>query len=291
MSWFRGPLALALSAFGAFPAAAQSPPPAPAAPPAPAPASLGDLQSPEQADTRYSAYSLPRGVWGLDVGALGSGGGDAYAKLGLSRGFGSGIEASVNLAHAGVGLFNLTGSWHFVDTRYFDLGFRAGVWYGHGEWFWTAERLTERVVSQLDVVNVPLSLTGSVPITRGVQLDLVMQYSYAQMFGSGSSTRERSPFSDAEFDLEQFFFRPVARWFISDNTALGISAKLPLSSRVALKNSAPELSFSETWSLEGGLRSRFSRVFYGNIRLHYGEPVNVLYGAYIYPSFELEMRF
>ena len=281
--WFCGSLALALWALAARPAAAQSP--------EPAPAPVGDLQSPEQTDTRYSAYTLPSGGWGLDVGALGIGGGDAFAKLGLSRGFGYGLEASVNLAHVGVGLFNLSGGWQFVDTRYFDLGFRAGFWYGHGAWFWTAQGVRETIASKLDVVNVPLALTGSAPLTRWLQLDLGVQYTYALVLGSGASTRERSPFSDAEFDTREFFFRPVVRWFISDNTALGLSAKLPVSSKVALENRTLDLSFSDTWSFEAGLRSRFAPGFFGNLRLHYGEVVNVMYGAHVYPSFELDMRF
>jgi len=285
-------LALGLGAFAVSPAVAAEPAPAVADPAAPAvaPAPAGDLQSPEQRDTRYSAYSLPLGVWGLDVSALGIGGGDAFAKLGVALGFGSGIEASMNLAHVGVGLLNLSGAWHFLDTRYFDLGFRVGVWYGHGEWFWTAEYLRERIASQIDVLNVPLALTGSVPLTRRLQLDLVVQYTYAQVFGAGSSTREHSFFADAELDTLQFFFRPVVRWFISDSTALGLLAKLPVSSTVALKSRSLELPFSDTWSFEAGLRSRFAPGLFGNVRLYYGAVANALYGAHLYPSFELELR-
>jgi len=281
-------LSLSLWSLYSSPAAAESASRAlTTAVPAVAPA---DLQIPEQADTRYSAYTLPQGVWGFDVGALGIGGGDAFAKLGVSYGFGAGIEAGLNLAHIGVGLLNASGAWHFIDTRYFDLGFRAGVWYGRGEWFWTAQGLVERVVSKVDVLNVPLALTASVPITSWAQLDLGVQYTFSQLYGSGASTRENSPFTDAELATRQFFFRPVARVFLSDNTALQLAAKLPVHSVLALENSAPELSFSDTWSIEGGLRSRFASNFFGNIRLHYGQVSNALYGARLYPSFELELR-
>jgi hypothetical protein len=291
-----GFLALALYALGAGPAAAQSPPsPAaaqsPPSPAAPVPgASAADLQSPEQTDTRYSAYSLPRGVWGLDFGALGIGGGDAFAKLGVSYGFGAGIDAGLNLAHFGVGLLNVSAAWHFIDTRYFDLGFRAGIWYGHGEWFWTAQGVVESIVSKIDVLNVPMALTGSVPIMGWAQIDLGVQYTFSQLYGSGASTRQSSPFTDTELATRQFFFRPVARLFLSDSTALQLSAKLPVRSTLALENSSPELSFADTWSFEAGLRSRFASGFFGNLRLHYGYVSNVLYGARLYPSFELELR-
>ena len=282
-------LSLSLWSLYSSPAAAESASSAlTTAVPAVAPA---DLQIPEQADTRYSAYTLPQGVWGFDVGALGIGGGDAFAKLGVSYGFGAGIEAGLNLAHIGVGLLNASGAWHFIDTRYFDLGFRAGVWYGRGEWFWTAQGLVERVVSKVDVLNVPLALTASVPITSWAQLDLGVQYTYAQLYGSGADSPDSSPFTDAELGQRQFFFRPVARWFASDNTALELSAKLPVNTVVALKSSSPEVPFSDTWAVEGGLRSRLVPDVFGSLRLHYGRVSSALYGAQLYPSFELEMRF
>jgi len=282
-------LTVGLCSFGAWPSAAEEAPPAPE-PDAPA-ASFDDLPSPRQADTRYSAYSVPGSTWAFGLGALGIGGGDAFAKLGAAYGFGSGFELGVNLAHLGVGLFNVTAAWHFIDTRHFDLGLRAGVWYGRGEWFWTAQGLVERIVSNLDVLSVPIALTGTVPIERWAQLDLGVQYSYAQLYGSGADSPDSSPFTDAELGQRQFFFRPVARWFASDNTALELSAKLPVNTVVALKSSSPEVPFSDTWAVEGGLRSRLVPDVFGSLRLHYGRVSSALYGAQLYPSFELEMRF
>lgn len=286
--WCSGLLA-AGACLATWPSAAQGAPAPPVASARAAPE--GDLLSPEQADTRHSAYSLPRGVWGVGVSALGVGGGDVFAKLGASYGFGSGTEAGVNLAHLGVGLLNLSVAWHFIDTGHFDLGLRAGFWYGRGEWFWTAEGLAERVVSNLDVINLPVLLTASVPIGRRAQLDLGMQYTYAQLLGSGASSDQSSPFSDAELSQRQFFFRPGARWFVADNTALEISTKLPVYTAIALKDSSPTLPFSETWAFEAGVRSRFARDVFGNLRVHYGTVSKALYGSRVFPALELELRF
>lgn len=244
------------------------------------------LRQPEQADLRNSAYTLPRGMWGLSMSALGIGGGDAFAKLGVSRGFGAGFAVDLNLAHLGVGLLNLSASWHFLDTRHFDLGLRGGVWYGHGDWFWTAEGLTKRIVSDLDVLNVPLALTGSVPIGSVAQLDLTVQYTYAQLYGSDES----SPYTDSELATRQLFFRAGARAFVSDNTAVQLSVKLPVRSEVALESAATELSFADAWSCEAGVRSRFAAGIFGALRLQYGEVADALYGAALFPSFEIEMR-
>ena len=171
-----------------------------------------------------------------------------------------------------------------------DLGLRGGIWYGHGDWFWTAEGLAKRIVSNLDVLNVPLALTGSLPVGSLAQLDLTVQYTYAQMYGASATSDERSPYTDSELATRQLFLRPGARLFVSDNTALQLSVKLPLQSELALEDAAAELSFADTWSFEAGLRSRFVPGIFGELRLQYGEVSDVLYGATLFPSFEIEMR-
>jgi hypothetical protein len=271
-------------------APASPPPPLPPGalnPAAPVVLTPHDLQSPEQVNTRNSAYSLPKGMWSFEAGALGIGGGDVYASLGVGYGFGAGFQATINLAHAGVGLLNATVGWHFLDTRYFDLGARVGFWYGHGKWFWIARGLTQDLVDKVDVIQVPLELTASAPLTRWLELDLSAQYSYSSLFGSGS---EDSWFADAQIGMRQFFLQPGARFFISDATALELVAKLPAFSTVPGDRRDINVPFKYTWSMEGGVRSRLSEGLFGTIRLHYGSVADVLYGARLYPSFDLEYR-
>jgi len=270
-------------------AAAATQPQAPAAPGGapPSPAG-GDLQSPEQVSTRNSAYSLPRNTWGFNVGALGIGGGDAFATLGVGYGFGAGLQANVNLAHASVGLLNLALGWHFLDTRYFDLGARVGFWYGHGQWFWIARGVAKDLVSKVDVLQVPIELTASAPLTRWLELDLGAQYAYASLLGSASDGR--SVFVDAQIGARQFIVQPGARFFLSDATALEVFAKLPAFTTVPTERRDISVPFKSTWSMEGGFRSRLARGLFGTIRLHYGSVADVLYGSRLYPSFELEYR-
>lgn len=275
-------LALTVSVAHARTALAQTAVEPPAAPPP------GDLQSPEQVSTRNSAYSLPRNTWAFNVGALGIGGGDAFATLGVGYGFGAGLQATINLAHASVGLMNLGVGWHFLDTRYFDLGARVGVWYGHGKWFWIARGVAKELVSKVDVIQVPLELTASAPLTRFLELDLGVQYAYASLFGSVGDGE--SIFADAQLAARQFFVQPGARVFLSDATALELAAKLPVFTTVPTERRDISVPFKSTWSMEGGFRSRFARGLFGTIRLHYGSVADVLYGSRLYPSFELEYR-
>ena len=255
----------------------------------PAPTATHPLQSPEEASTRGSAYSLPGGTWGFDVGALGIGGGDSLAKLGVAYGFGAGVELGVNLAHASFGLFNATGRWHFVDTRYFDLGLRVGATYGHGEWFWVLGEVARRIVSDMDVIAFPVELTASAPVARFLQLDLGVGYRYAELFGT-LGNEDSFFYRESQIGLRQFGVRPGTRWFFFDNTALEVHALLPVYSTVPLADREVEVPLSDTWSIEFGLRSRFMPGVFGTIRLNYGEVTDAVYGAKLYPAFELEFR-
>jgi hypothetical protein len=231
---------------------------------------------------------LPAHRWSLDVGALGVGDGDLFLKLAFAYGLGAGVELNANLAHMGVGLLNLSAGWHFIDTRYFDLGARLGVWYGHGEWFWLADTVATKILSNVDAIKVPLLLTASSMPTRWLELDLGVQYNYAKMYGS--SSHEVSIFSKSELGLQQFFLRPGVRLFISDRVAFEFFAKLPLYSRLPIDGRDPSVPFKYTWGMEGGLRSRLARGLFGTVRLNYASISDVLYGARLYPAFEIEVR-
>lgn len=250
--------------------------------------SEGDLQSPEQVSTRYSAYSLPAGRWSIDVGAGGVDHGDVYALLAVRRGLGAGVQLNVNFAHASVGLFNVSADWHFIETRYFDLGAHLGAWYGHGAWFWFADPLARKAVSNLDLIKIPLELTASSTLTRWLELDLGMHYSYVKIFGSSAS--EGSLFTDSELGMQQFLLRPGARLFITDRVALELFAKLPLYSSVPIEGRNPTVPFKRTWGMAAGLRARLKRGLFGNIRLNYAPLSDLVYGARVYPSFEVEVR-
>lgn len=255
--------------------------------PAPSPTRSG-LQSPEQVSTRYSAYTLPAQQWGIGAGALGVGDGDVFALMSVAYGLGARVQLNMNLAHASVGLLNVGAAWHFIDTPYFDLGLRSALWYGHGEWFWIADPLAKKLLAKIDVVKVPIELTASSMPTRWLELDLSLQYTWAKLFGASSD--EESLFTKSQLGLVQFFMRPGARFFISDNTALELFVKLPFHTAVPIGERNPTVPFKDTWCLEGGLRSRLARGLYGNIRLNYAAISDVLYGARLYPAFEVEVR-
>ena len=249
----------------------------------------GDLQSPELVNTRYSAYSLPARFWAFDIGALGIGGGDVFANLGAAYGIGGGFEVEMNLAHFGVGLANVNFGWHFLDTRYVDLGARLGLGYGRGEWFWLAQGAAKKLVSKIDLVNVPVELVLSSLPTRWLELDLAAHYDYVKTFGTFDD--DSSLFVKAELAVNQLFLRPGVRAFVTDRTALELFAKLPLYSAVPLERKTVTVPFSKTWSLEAGLRSRLAGRLFGSVRLHYGTIADALYGARLYPSFDVEVRF
>jgi hypothetical protein len=239
--------------------------------------------------TRYSAYTIPRRTWAFDVGALGVGGGDLYANLGAGYGLGGGFQIEMNLAHVGVGLANFTVAWHFIDTRYFDLGAHVGIWYARGQWFWIAQGPAKNLVKNIDALNVPIDLIASAPLARWLELDLGLYFAYAKVFGSFNDTN--SLFAKGDLAVNQLYLRPVGRLFVTDRTALELSAKLPVYTGVPLERETVTVPFKDSWSMEVGVRSRLTRVLYGDMRLHYGNVTHALYGARVYPSFDIEIRF
>jgi hypothetical protein len=253
------------------------------------PEAAGTLQSPADASQRNSAYSLPSGRWAFDVGVLGVGSDDLFAKLGVAYGIGAGVQAELNAAHVGIGIINVTARWQFVDTRYFDLGASAGAWYGRGEWLWILQGPTKELVSHVSMLRVPLSLTASTQPTSLLEFDLGVEYGYANLFGSLSG--EESFFVDAQLAVQHFNLRPGMRVFVSDATALEMLANLPPYTAIPRDGEDRTIPFSETWSLEAGIRSRFAEGLFGTLRMHYGKIAEILYDARLYPSFEVEARF
>jgi hypothetical protein len=260
---------------------------------------LEDLQSPTQRDTRHSAYTLPAGTWAFNAGALGYGSGEIYAQLGVARGLGAGLQVELNLAHAIFGLLNVRASWHFIETRYFNLGASLGFWYGHGDWFWLYRGLAKDLVSKIDVISVPVTLDASVPVASWLEFYVGTEYTYAEVFGT-IDIRETA-FRDAYIGARQLAFRPATRFFLSNTTSVELSARLPAYTAVPVGIDGPNgeegrehtfdpVPFSKVWSVEGSLRSRFQPGVFGNLRLHYTEVARPLYGAVFYPSFELEVR-
>lgn len=253
------------------------------------PGAAGTLQHPAEASQRNSAYSLPGGMGAFDVGVLGVGSDDLFAKLGFAYGLGHGVQVELNAAHVGIGIFNVSARWHFIDTEYFDLGANFGIWYGRGKWMWIIQGPAKELVSRVSMLRVPLSLTASTQPTSFLELDLGVEYDYSDLFGSLSG--EESFFVDAQLAIRRFNLRPGARVFLSDAVALEMLANLPPYTAVPRDGDDRVIPFSETWSLEAGIRSRFAPGLYGTIRLHYGEIAETLYDAKLYPSFEVEARF
>ena len=212
-----------------------------------------------------------------------------YATLGAAYGLGAGFEIDANLAHSSVGLLNVTSRWHFLDTRYVDLGVSLGFVYGNGAWFWVGTDFTRALIADLDIISVPLAVTASFPVANWIAFDLHTQYTHAEIFGSVGG-EGRVFYFDSGFGVRQAFVRPGAHISISDSTEIEAFATLPFFSSIPLEDGSVSVPFSETWGTEAGLRSQFMKGVFGSVRLHYGALVDPLYGSPFYPSFDVEYR-
>jgi hypothetical protein len=263
-----------------------------------------DLRSPKSRSTRFSAYSLPKGTWAIEAGALGLGNDELYGEIGGAVGLGAGFQLDVNLAHYGVGLFNISSRWNFLDTRHVALSLGLSFLYGHGDWVWILSPLAERLIEDTDLFSLPVNLTASVPVTHWLQFDLTAEYQYAKLIGQLGEGK--TLYADALIGAERFVFRPGARFFLSDTTALELAALLPAFTKVPYEGTLSaellgrgfqrsgegeaKIAFSETWNLEVGLRSRFTPWMFGSFRLTFGPLADRFFSAPVYPTFSLEFR-
>jgi hypothetical protein len=262
------------------------------------------LQSPDQRSTRFSAYSLQKHTWSIEAGALGVNGEELYGRLGVGYGFGGGFQVDANLMHWSVGLFDLEARWTFLDTRYIALAASVAGAYGHGDWMWFLAPAAKQILSDTNLVAIPIGLAASAPLTRWLQADLQVEYQYSQL--SGTLGNGSSFYATSQLGARQFRLRPGVRFFLSDATAFEVAAKLPLYTQVPAEvestvsagnqtqsgshSAYKEVKFKDAWNLEGGLRSRLRPWLYATVRLHYGRVAKALYGCALYPSFGLEFR-
>lgn len=262
------------------------------------------LQTLEQRSTRYSAYSLPKGMWELDVGALGINSSEVYGRLGAARGFGHGLQLDLNLLHWAAGIFGVEGRWAFFENRYVGLAADVGFLYGHGAWIWILNDTAQEILADSDIVGCSGSLTASSPVTRWLQLDLLAQYTYGEFFGELGNGK--SFYAESQIGARQVVFRPGLRAFASDATAIELAAKLPAYTSVPYQTDTSlelgnrdreksrsgyrDAEFKNSWNIELGVRSRLQPWLYATVRVHYGKVAKALYGAPLYPSFTLEFR-
>jgi hypothetical protein len=275
------------------------------APTAPGAHESADLRSLGQRSTRNSAYTLPSGMWTFDLGMLGVTGDDLYGRLGAAVGLNHGFQIEANLGHWIAGLFGISARWNFLDTKRIALRADLGVVYAHGAWLWVLNDIGQKVVADSDLIAFPVGLTMTLPCTEWLEFDLAAQYQYSEVYGS-VGTGERF-YADTQFGARQFLIRPNARVFLSESTAFEFAARLPAYNKVPyeidssvnlrlgrgysnVRDGYAQVDFSQGWGLEFGVRSRIRKWLFLTTRLDAGPLAKRIYGAPLYPSFNLEFR-
>lgn len=262
------------------------------------------LQSPEQRSLRHSAYALPKGMWAFDLSAFGVTGEDVYGSLGVTHGFGAGVQLELNAAHYAAGLFNIGARWSFLQTKHVTLAANAGFTYGHGAWIWPVNPVLRRVLQDTDLFTVPFDVTASAPVLKWLQFDLAVGARWATIFGTLRDGK--NVYADAELGANQVWIRPGARAFITDATEFEVAFDLPLYTRIPWEgdltaelrdkgytktgSGTVSVPLSDSWKFEAGVRSRITSWLFCTVRLHYGRTNRLLYLTTVNPSMSLEFR-
>lgn len=283
-----------LSALVAHAAKAQVPP---------AEASSG-LQAPAQRSTRHTAYGLPAGMWGVDLGMLGATEDEVYGRLAVTRGFRHGIQINCNFLYWSTAILHANARWTFLERPRFAVAAELGILYAHGAWVWVLSDFAQALASDVNLVSVPVSLIASVPVNRWVQFDLTAQYRHGEVFGT---LREDKPLTvETQLGVRQLFFRLNAHLYLTSATALELGAKLPAYHGVPIatdttldtrsdsygkqRNAYKDVAFSDGWNFEVGVRSRLQPWLYATLRIQYGQASKQVYGLPVFPSFGVEFR-
>jgi hypothetical protein len=243
-------------------------------------------------------------MWSFDLSALGVTGDELYGGLGIRRGFGAGFDLEVNLAHYAVGLFGIGAQWSFLETPHVALAASVGFTYGHGAWMWLAGPVAKDLLEDADLIAVPAAITASSPILSWLQLDLSLNVRYGTVFGELGDGP--TLYAKAEIGARQVSFRPGARVMVSDATALELAFDVPVYTWVPWEgeitaefarrdyekagSDGATLPTSQTWKLEGGVRSRLTPWLFCTFRIHYGRANRLLYSTTINPSLSFEWR-
>ncbi len=265
------------------------------------PPSIKDKRSRVRRDT---AYTLAPRQWAASTGILGMGVNEIYGSLGLSYGFEHGLQLGANLLHLGAGVVNAQIKWNFIERGPWALSVGFSPLWLHGAWVWV---LPDEGVNlgNIDVVVLPLTVTGSWQAFEHLEFDLQTRYAHSELFGDLSSS---SLIFDAQMGLRQFSVTPTVRFHIQKKASVFFRAKLPLWSQMPGSVEAefqlrPGVSvggrsegtfspkFSSLYLLSLGARSRIVENTFIEFALNYGGAAETFYGSAIYPELNAEFRF
>lgn len=267
------------------------------------PCDARDFFDPAQRERRNTAYALPKGMAAAEIGILGTST-DLYGRLGGAYGFGGGVEAGINLLHAGVGILNLQTKWTFLDRKKVGLAFRLGLLWGHGNWMWILSEDQRQVVRGLDLIAIPADLIASFPVVSWLQLDLQAGYQHGEVFGgSGGDT-----VIDARIGIRQVALGASVRSYLADRVQLFFTANLPVWTAVprdvgatvraaegvylGLRSTEYEtIPFRKLYTLNFGVNSAMGRRSYITFSMIYRRSDEDIYGFDLHPSLKLEFRF
>jgi len=236
-------------------------------------AATRDFAAPEQRITDGTAYTLTHRQMRVNAGLVGVGTADMGVNVGLAYGVGDWIEFGVNLAHAGVGLLNVTTKVNLVDQPLWGLGLQLQARWLHGSWMWILPADTREQLADVDYVDLPLSVIASFPLFRWMGLHLQFGYSHSEVFGN---VQGNDAALDGRAGTREVFLEPVIRFYLWERLALTFGTHLPLYARAAVRAAAedqlePDLIVGVNSALWRDVPFNVLASYYGGIELQFGK--------------------
>ena len=138
-----------------------------------------DFRAPAERMTSGTAWTLEKGTVAPEVGVGGTGSTDLLVDTGVTWAPIKRFETDANVAHFGVGLFNvgLKGTLYESD-RWALGGGVAGVW-ARGDLMWFLGRGTQALVADLDALVLPLTVNNTWTVDEAVDITTGLSYTHS----------------------------------------------------------------------------------------------------------------
>jgi hypothetical protein len=133
-----------------------------------------NITDPRLRDTQLSAYSLQKGQVALNSTLLGASSNEFFVALGVTYGFGHGLQAGVNVAYLGAGLLNLAAKWTFLEKGPFAASIDVNPMFIHGDWMWMIG--FKELFAGIDMGLLPVQLSASYLPLPWLQFDFATRY-------------------------------------------------------------------------------------------------------------------
>ena len=238
-----------------------------------------DFHAPAERMTSGTAWTLEKGTVAPEMGVGGTGTTELLVNMGVTWAPVERLETNANVAHFGVGLFNVGFKGTLYESNRWALGGGvSGVW-ARGDLMWFLSEGKRALVADLDALVLPLTVNNTWTVDEAVDITTGVSYTHSAIMNGiidteldlvGELLGGRRLAVDGR--LQVYVGRvglwaggslPVAVWVITDPATEFVADD----SERAAGTHWEKQQFGKSWGASGGAQLKLGDVTYVNIGL------------------------